>query len=192
MMFTKLKVSFDDDDEWFSDQLSRLSQMLNLSPPTFRGRVIPCVVPEIVRWEIETRIEGCTIGTPTETVVYSRMYPGWETGVMMAMEEALARICGMYVQEISEMDNSMYQFGRSNAEGWALRTPGRREDLPWTEVQLEDMESYAFNLEDMLCSEMDATDDAKYQLLKKDEKIEQLENTIEKLKEKNKSLETAK
>jgi hypothetical protein len=97
MTFTKLKVPFDDDDELFSDQLSRLSRMLNLSPPTFRGRVIPCVVPEIVRWEIETGIEGRTIGTPTETVVYSRMYPGWETGVMMAMEEALARICGMYV-----------------------------------------------------------------------------------------------
>jgi hypothetical protein len=36
------------------------------------------------------------------------MYPGWETGVMMAMEAALARICGMYVQEISEMNNSIY------------------------------------------------------------------------------------
>jgi hypothetical protein len=53
------------------------------------------------------------------------------------------------------------------------------------------MESYAFNLEHMLCSEMDATDDAKYQLQEKDEKIEQLENTIQKPKEKNKSLEVA-
>jgi chromosome segregation ATPase len=53
------------------------------------------------------------------------------------------------------------------------------------------MGSYAFNLENMLRSEMDATDDAKYQLLQKDEKIEQLENMIEKLKEKNKSLEAA-
>jgi hypothetical protein len=149
------------------------------------------VVPKIVRWDIETRIEGHTIGTPTETVEYSRMYPGWETGVMMAMEEALACICGMYVQEISEMDNSIYQFGRRNPDGWALRTPGRHEDLPWTEMQLEDMESSAFNLEHMLRSEMDATDDAKYQLLEKDKKIEQLENTIEKLKEKNKSLEIA-
>jgi predicted RNase H-like nuclease (RuvC/YqgF family) len=55
---------------------------------------------------------------------------------------------------------------------------------------LEDRESYAFNMELMLCNEMDATDDAKYQLKEKDEKIEQLENTIQKLKEKNKSLET--
>jgi hypothetical protein len=76
------------------------------------------------------------------------------------------------------MDNSIYQFGRHNSDGWALRTPGRREDLPWTEMQLEDMESYAFNLEHMLRSEIDATDDAKYQLLEKDEKIEQLENII--------------
>jgi chromosome segregation ATPase len=53
------------------------------------------------------------------------------------------------------------------------------------------MGSYAFNLEDMLRHEMDATDDAKYQLLEKDEKIEQLESTIEKLKEKNKTLEAA-
>jgi hypothetical protein len=40
---------------------------------------------------------GGTLEPPTETVVYSRIYPGWETGIMMAMEEALARIYGMYV-----------------------------------------------------------------------------------------------
>jgi hypothetical protein len=76
------------------------------------------------------------------------------------------------------LDNSIHQFGRCNSDGWALRTPGRREDLPWTEIQLEDMETYAFNMEHMLCSEIDAIDDAKYQLQEKDEKIEQLENTI--------------
>jgi hypothetical protein len=109
--------------------------------------VIPCVVPEIVCWEIETRIKGRTIDTPTKTVVYSRMYPGWETSVLMAMEDALARICGMYIQVISELDNSIHQFGRRNSDGWALRTLGRREGLPWTEIQLEDMETYAFNME---------------------------------------------
>jgi hypothetical protein len=97
MAFTKMKTPFDDDTEYFSDQLSRLSRMLDLAPPTFRGRVIPCEVPEIIRWEIEMRIKGRTIEPPTETVMYSRIYPSWETGIMMAMEEALARICGMYV-----------------------------------------------------------------------------------------------
>jgi hypothetical protein len=164
--------------------------MLDLAPPTFHGRVIPCEVPEIICWEIEIKIEGRTIEPPTETVVYSRMYLGWETGIMMAMEEALARICDMYAKEISKMDNSFHQFG-SNSEGWALRTPGLHEGLPWTEIQLEDMESYAFNLENMLRIEMDAADDAKFQLQEKDEKIEQLEDTIHKLKDKNKSLEAA-
>jgi hypothetical protein len=160
--FTKIKTPFDDDTESFSDQLSHLSRALNLAPPTFRGSVIPCEILEINRWEIETKIKGRTIEPPTETVVYSRMYLGWETGIMMAMEEALAHICGMYVQEISEMNNYFHQFGRRNSDGWALSTPGLREGLPWTEIQLEDMETYAFNMELMLCDEMDAIDDAKY------------------------------
>jgi hypothetical protein len=108
MAFIKMKTPFDDDTKYFSDQLSCLSRMLDLAPPTVRGRVIPCEVLEIIRWEIETTIEGRTIEPPTETVVYSRMYPGWETGIMMAMEEALARIYGMYVQEISKMNNSIH------------------------------------------------------------------------------------
>jgi hypothetical protein len=108
MAFTKMKTPFDDDTEYFSDQLSCLSRMLDLAPPTFRGRVIPCEDPEIIRWEIETRIEGRTIEPPTEIVVYSRMHLGWETVIMMAMEEALARICGMYIQEISELNNSIH------------------------------------------------------------------------------------
>jgi hypothetical protein len=165
--------------------------MLDLASPTFRGRVIPCEVPDIIHSEIKTKIKGRTIEPPTESIVYSRMYSGWETGIMMSMEEALAHICEMYAQEISKMDSSFHQFGRCNSDGWALRTSGLREGLPWTEIQLEDMESYAFNMEHMLHSEMDATDYAKYQLQEKDEKIEQLENTIQKLKEKNKSLEVA-
>jgi hypothetical protein len=96
-LFTKMKTPFDDDTECFSDQLSRLSRMLDLGPPTFRGRVIPYEVPEIIRWEIKMKIKGRTIEPPMETVVYSRMYPGWETGIMMAMEEALSHIFGMYV-----------------------------------------------------------------------------------------------
>jgi hypothetical protein len=134
MAFTKMRTPFDDDTEYFSDQISRLSRMLDLAPPTFCGRVLSCDVPEVIRWEIKTKIEGCTIEPTTETVVYSRMYPSWEKGVMMAMEEALARICDMYTKEISNMDNSFHQFGRRNSEGWPMRTPGVRGGLPWTEI----------------------------------------------------------
>jgi hypothetical protein len=51
------------------------------------------------------------------------------------------------------------------------------------------MDTYAFNMEIMLRDEMDATDGAKYLLREKEEKIDQLENTIQKLKEKNALLE---
>jgi chromosome segregation ATPase len=53
------------------------------------------------------------------------------------------------------------------------------------------MESYTFNMEHMLRSEMDAMDDAMFQLQEKDERIDQLEKTIQKLKEKNETLEVA-
>jgi hypothetical protein len=48
MAFTKMKTPYDDDTEYFGDQLSRLSRMLDLAPPTFRGRVIPCEDLEII------------------------------------------------------------------------------------------------------------------------------------------------
>jgi TolA-binding protein len=51
------------------------------------------------------------------------------------------------------------------------------------------METYAFNMEIMLRDEMDVADGARHQLREKDEKIEQMENTIKKMKEKNASLE---
>jgi hypothetical protein len=70
--------------------------------------VIPCEIPEINHWEIETKNQGHTIEPPTETVVYSRMYPGWDTGIMMAMEEALARICGMYPKEIFDIWTTLF------------------------------------------------------------------------------------
>jgi DNA repair exonuclease SbcCD ATPase subunit len=97
----------------------------------------------------------------------------------------------MYSKEISKMDTSFHQFWRRNSEGWAMRTPGLCEGLPWTKIQLEDMESYAFNLEHLLRIDMDATDDAKRLLQEREEKIEQLEDTIQKLKDKKKSLEAA-
>jgi TolA-binding protein len=53
------------------------------------------------------------------------------------------------------------------------------------------MESYTFNMENMLRSEMDAMDDAMFQLQEKHERIDQLEKTIQKLKEKNETLEVA-
>jgi hypothetical protein len=45
-----MRTPFDEDTEYFGDQLSRLSRMLDLAPPTFHGRVLPCDVPVVIHW----------------------------------------------------------------------------------------------------------------------------------------------
>jgi hypothetical protein len=74
-IFTKMKTPFDDYTEYFSDQLSCLSRMLNLAPPTFRGRELRSGVPGRTQWWIESKIKGRTIEPPIEIVVYARRYP---------------------------------------------------------------------------------------------------------------------
>jgi hypothetical protein len=157
--FTKMKTPFDDDTEYFSDQLSRLSQMLNLAPPTFRGRASQSGIPGRTWWLIETKIKGHTIEPPTKMVVYARRYPSWDIGVVMAMPEALARVCETYSKEIFNLGMPFHLFGRRYSEGWPMRTPGNRATVPWTEIQFEDMEEHIYNLEDALHAEMDAIDD---------------------------------
>jgi hypothetical protein len=133
-LFTKMKTPFDDDTEYFSDQLSRLSRMLNLAPPTFCGRALQSGIPGRTWWLIESKIKGRTIDPPTETVVYARRYPSWEIGVVMAMQEALARICETYSKEIFDLGMPFHLFGIRNSEGWPMRTPGDRATVPWTEI----------------------------------------------------------
>jgi hypothetical protein len=187
--FTKMKTPFDDDTSYFSDQLSRLSQMLNLAPPTFRGRVLQSGVPGRTWWLIESKIKGRTIEPPTETVVYVRRYLSWEIGVVMAMQEALARICEKYSKEIFDLGMPFHLFGRRNSEGWPMRTLGDHAAVPWTEIQLEDMEAHVYSTEHLLLAEMDATDNAKDLLQERQESIEQLEEIVLKLKDTKKALE---
>jgi hypothetical protein len=184
VVFTKMKTPLDDDMEYFSDQLSRLYRMLNLAPPTFHGRELLSSIPGRTRWLIETKIKGNTIEPPTETMVYARRYPSWEIGMVMAMEEALARICETYSKEIFDLGTPFHLFGRRNSEGCPMRTPGNRAMVPWIEVQLEDMEGHVYNLEHLLLAEMDTMDNAKNLLQERQEKIEQLEDIVQKLKDK--------
>jgi hypothetical protein len=122
-------------------------------------------------------------------VVYARRYPSWEIGVVMAMQEALARICETYSKEIFNLGMPFHLFGRRNSEGWPMRTLGDHEIVPWTEIQLEDMEAHVYIIEHLHLAEMDAIDDAKDLLQERQEKIEQLEDIVQKLKDKNKALE---
>jgi hypothetical protein len=79
----------------------------------------------------------------------------------MAMEEALARICEMYSKEIFDLGTPFHLFERRNSQGWPMRTPGNRATVPWTEIQLEDMEAHVYNIEHLLLAKMDAIDNAK-------------------------------
>jgi hypothetical protein len=184
-----MKTPFDDDTEYFSDQLSCLSRMLNLAPPTFSGRVLQCGIPGRTWWLIESKIKGRTIEPPTKTMIYARRYPSWEIGVVMAMQEALARICETYSKEIFDLGMPFHLSGRRNSKGLLMRTLGDRAIVPWTEIQLEDMEAHVYSIEHLLLAEMDAIDNSKDLLQERQENIEQLEDIIQKMKDKHKTLE---
>jgi hypothetical protein len=70
-----------------------------------------------------------------------------------------------------------------------MRTPGNRAAVPWTEIQFEYMEGHIYSLEHALHAEMDAIDDAKDLLRKRQERIELLEDMILKMKDKQETLE---
>jgi TolA-binding protein len=122
-------------------------------------------------------------------VVYERRYSSWELGVVMAMQEALARVCETYSKEIFNLGMPFQLLGRHNSEGWPMRTLGNRAIAPSTEIQFEDMEGHIYNLEHALHAEMDAIDDAKDLLQERQERIELLEDMILKMKDKQETLE---
>jgi hypothetical protein len=155
--FTKLWVPYPEDDTPFSDTLSRVCRSLSIRAPMFRGRAVISDVHIVERWEIETTIEGRLVQPVTDTVVYLKTYPDWEDGVVMAMQEALARIVYRYENDIDE-DSDIQYFGRRNSAGFCFRTKGNREGMTWTAIQFEDMERYARKMEHHLRMEMNNCD----------------------------------
>jgi hypothetical protein len=56
----------------------------------------------------------------------------------MAMQETLACVINMHGESVDE--ESSYQFfGRRNLNGIPMRTPGSCANLPWIEIQFQDM-----------------------------------------------------
>jgi hypothetical protein len=185
--FTLFKTPYDEDTIPFSDTLSRLCRSLNLRPPMFRGRLLPSDVPTVDRWEIETTIEGRLIEPVTDTVVYLKKYPSWEDGVVMAMQEALARIVCMHGDSI-DVESGRQFFGRRSSLGLPMRTSGSREGLSWIQIQFEDMERYAYKVETLLRAEMCDLDFAKHTLTENNKKYKELERLIEWLTDKRDAL----
>ncbi|KAK1618871.1 hypothetical protein QYE76_024388 [Lolium multiflorum] len=153
----------------------------------FRGRLLPSDVPTVDRWEIETTIEGRLIEPVTNTVVYLKRYPSWEDGVVMAMQEALARIVCMHGDSI-DVESGRQFFGRRSSLGLPMRTSGSREGLSWIQIQFEDMERYAYKVETLLRAEMCDLDFAKHTLTENNKKYKELERLIEWLADKRDAL----
>ncbi|KAM0899984.1 hypothetical protein ACQ4PT_020933 [Festuca glaucescens] len=185
--FTHFTTPYDEDTTPFSDTLSRLCRSLNLCPPMFRGRLLPSDVPTVERWEIETTIEGRLVEPVTDTVVYLKGYPSWEDGVVMAMQEALARIVYMHGGSI-DVESGRQFFGRRSSLGFPMRTSGSREGLSWIQIQFEDMEMYAYKVETLLCAEMRDLDWTKHTIKENNKKYQQLEKLSEWLADKRDAL----
>jgi hypothetical protein len=95
----------------------------------------------------------------------------------MAMQETLACVINMHGESVDE--ESSYQFfGRRNLNGIPMRTPGSCANLPWIEIQFQDMETHASNMEKMLRTEMYNLDWSKKILQQNNEKYHQLKKLV--------------
>ena len=110
-VFTHMRVPTDDDTCVFGRQLMGICRVLSLVPPIFKGRVVPSDVPTVHRWEIETEVLSRPIGTPTAPIVFKKKYTSWGTGLLMAKQEVLSRICEQYF-ELLPPESIYRRFGK--------------------------------------------------------------------------------
>lgn len=140
----------------FNDQLALLAIELELEPPEFRGRLLPSVDQEEGQWEIQTIIWGRRTEPTTRDIFVRRMYPNWERGVEMAMQDALARACRAYRGDLTA-DSVFHHFGRRDTYGDSLRAGGDKYAAPWCTIQKDDLEAHLVNMEKLLEDEMKTT-----------------------------------
>ena len=159
-VFTRMSTPSDHAHSLFGRQLMGVCRVLSIVPPIIKGREIPSDVPTVHRWEIETEILSRPIGEPTEPIIFTKEYTTWETGLLLATQEALARICETYFDMLPQ--TSPYRnFGKRNAEGLPCYSDGDREHMSLMQVHLEDMELLSHRTETILRAEMGVLDQAK-------------------------------
>ena len=116
VIFTRMEVLSDNVTGPFGVQLGSIYRLLNLIPPIFKGRLVPSEIPNVQRWEIETEILSRPTGIPTAPIVYRKVYTTWETGLLLAKQEALSLIYEEYHQLLPQ--GSLHRrFGRHGANG---------------------------------------------------------------------------
>jgi hypothetical protein len=151
--FTVMVTPEEGDDSLFANQLATLTTFLDLPPPEFRGKQLPPMAPEDHCWLIEATVRGRRVKPETHDIVFYKESPNWDSGVEMAMQEALARTVQTYRHQISP-DSSFYVFGRRFHDGTANRTGGDRAGMNYRDIQMEDLECHIVNLEDNLAVQM--------------------------------------
>jgi hypothetical protein len=113
----------------FGRQLSRLTSVLKLPPPYFRGRKEETDIPNVTRWEIRTIITPDPTMPDFEPVDYVTYYPEWIEGVNVAMVDLIARLCYKYRNNLPP-GSPFHAFGKRDAHGYSMAHTGNRLDLP--------------------------------------------------------------
>ncbi|CAM0881272.1 unnamed protein product [Alopecurus aequalis] len=144
----------------FSKQLAQLAALLKIPIPMFRGKELPSNLPGANRWEIATIILKDPSKPNTKQACYTTYCPDWDTGLDMAMHEAMSRLTHLYFEELPH-DSLFRRFGKRNCHGVALHTVVERRGMDPTLLQFQDLECYTYKLEEILEKEMIENDEAK-------------------------------
>jgi hypothetical protein len=180
--YTRIVYASVEFEQPFRMQLALVADELDLAMPYIRGRELPHG-----RWELQVTVAGRAIAPYTEDIIFTRVYPSWEFGVDMAMQDALARICGSYHGEMHAL-STFRQFGRSTPEGDPLIPTTPKADLGRSRAHMQDLSCLLAEAENELNMEMEQNDERRVIIDQLNEEIQTLhqatdvlENTVHNL-----------
>jgi hypothetical protein len=122
--------------------------------PLVRGRELPTG-----RWELQTTIHGRAVAPYSEDIIYTGVYPSWGFGVEIAMQDALARIYGVYCKDLPTM-LVFRGYGKRNQDGVPLESTINRTELARVFLQLQDLEFHIAIMGNKMTMEMQERDHA--------------------------------
>ena len=170
--FTHRIVAGNGETEHFDQQLAELAQLVGIPPPIFRGQLLYQEYG-IERWLIETTIPARIDDPTTREEIYEERYPDWDMSVQVAMQGAMARICGLYRCYIPS--GSPYRtFGRRRMDGTPYFFPNN-ENMTVHRQHLVERECNAVDLEELMRGQMTYLDQAINTLEEANTKIEHCE-----------------
>lgn len=166
----------------FGRQLSRLTSVLKLPPPYFRGRKEETDIPHGIRWEIRTIMTPDPTMPDFEPVDYVTYYPEWIEGVNIAMVDLMARLCYKYRFKLAP-GSPFRAFGKRNAHGLSMAHTGNRLDLPLVNKTFEDLDFLINCLTRRVQQTYDVANHAQAVIHAKTQELQASENLIGQLEE---------